>query len=167
MNEMLMFFPFSYSSKKKKKKLSRTILWISICSSCGLDVDAEPTLVTDPSLKTVSGEKCKNTAHAQRIPPIPSNKKSILSSSSPRWSAAKTNCRCDECNKYDRWDICLRWPHTTCRSLGSRCCSDLQPPASCNDNLSLAFSHIETLSPAEALPHLAQSSQRSAAHAEA
>ena len=42
-------------------------------------------------------------------------------------SAAKTNWRCDECNKYDRWDICRCWPHTKRQSPGSRCCSDLQP----------------------------------------
>lgn len=43
-------------------------------------------------------------------------------------SAAKTNWRCDECNKYDRWDIWRCWPHTTRQSPRSRCCSDLQPP---------------------------------------
>ena len=48
---------------------------------------------------------------------------------SPARSAAKTNWRCDECNKYDRWDICRCWPHTTRQSPGSRCCSDLQPPS--------------------------------------
>lgn len=45
-------------------------------------------------------------------------------------SAAKTNWCCDECSKYDRWDIWHCWPHTTRQSPGSRCCSDLQPPKS-------------------------------------
>lgn len=64
-------------------------------------------------------------------------------------SAAKTNWRCDECNKYDRWDIWRCWPHTTRQSPGSRCCSDLQHPISWYSTLS----HTQTLSPAETQSH--------------
>lgn len=81
-------------------------------------------------------------------------------------SAAKTNWRCDECNKYDRWDIWCCWPHTTRQSPGSRCCSDLQPPAPTQTLLNLLI--FPTLSHKHwallRLTHAAEASQPPAAH---
>lgn len=60
--------------------------------------------ISDWSPKTPSKEKCKDTAHAKSIH-IPQIKSLFFLFLSLVRSAAKTNWCCDECNKYDRWDI--------------------------------------------------------------
>lgn len=106
-------------------KVSNCILIISLFSGCGNGLgegwDQAQWLI---SLYGPRAENNANTVlHAKSIPSI-SQIERLFSLSLLR-SAAKTNWRCDERNKYYRWEIWCCWPHTTCQCPENRCCSDL------------------------------------------
>lgn len=79
-------------------------------------------------LISLCGPRAENNAntvlHAKSVPTIYQIERLFFLS--PLRSAAKTNWRCDERNKYDRWEIWWGWTHTTCQCPENRCCSDLQ-----------------------------------------